>query len=123
MSACPRRDRITIANLRLNPRIGVTPGERRLPQPVCADIRLSGDFGEAAATDQLERTVNYSRVVEVVEAAAAERPYNLIESLAYEIARQVRASFEVHEVTVRVRKMPKSLMEKVDFVEVEIQVP
>jgi 7,8-dihydroneopterin aldolase/epimerase/oxygenase len=115
---------MTVANIRLSPKIGVTPGERRLPQFVSADVSLFGDFSSAAESDQLDKTVNYSRVVEAVEAVASARPYNLIEALAYQIGRMVLEVFPVAtQVTVRVRKIPKSLAEKADYVEVETHLP
>jgi dihydroneopterin aldolase len=114
---------MTIANIRLNPRIGVTPGERRLPQSVLADVLVLADLSAAAESDRLEKTVNYSKVLEAVEEVAGARPYNLIEALAYQVGRRVLELFPVEQVTVRVRKMPRSLTEKADYVEVETHLP
>ncbi len=114
---------MTLAGVKLRPRIGVTPGERRLPQPCQADIILCGDFEAAAATDALERAVNYSTVLHKVVETAHAREYNLLETLAYTLAREILRSFPAQRVIVRVRKRPMSLIEKIEFIEVEVEQP
>ena len=123
MTGSPGRDRITVSNIRLNPKIGVTPGERRIPQCVFADVTMWGNFGSAAETDQLERTVNYSKVLETVEEVAGAQAYNLLETLAHRIGSRVLNVFPIDRVSIQVRKTPKSLAGKADHVEVEIQLP
>ena len=116
-----KMDRLTLANIRLMPRIGVTPGERRQPQLCQADVTVWGDFEAAAATDDLERALNYSRIHEKVVESAHAREFNLIETLSYQIARDILKSFPVRKVNVRLRKRPASLTDKLDFVEVEAE--
>jgi dihydroneopterin aldolase len=123
MTTRPREDRITIAGIKIRPRIGVTPGERRLPQPCQADIVICGDFAVAAASDSLEKAINYSRVLATVLETVNAREYNLLETLAYTIGRAVLKTFPARGVTVRVRKRPMSLVEKIDFIEIEIEQP
>ncbi len=114
-------DRVMVSGIRLHPRIGVTPGERRLPQPCQADVLLWGDFEAAAATDSLEKAVDYSKVIEITLETAHSREYNLVETLAYALARKLLQEFPVLRVGVRVRKRPASLMEKIEFIEVEVE--
>ncbi len=121
MSAKPREDRITLSNVKLLPRIGVTPGERRLPQPCRADISLWGDFEAAGTTDSLDRALDYSKVLAKVIEVAHEREYNLIEALAYRISKEILRSFPAGRVSVRLRKRPAALKDKLDFVEVEVE--
>ena len=114
-------DRLTLANIKLMPRIGVTPGERRQPQLCQADVTVWGDFEAAASTDDLERALNYSRIHEKVVESAHAREFNLIETLTYQIARDILRSFPVRKVNVRLRKRPASLADKLDFIEVEAE--
>ena len=72
-----KSDRLTLTNIKLMPRIGVTPGERRQPQLCQADVTVWGDFEAAAATDELERALNYSDLREVVETAHRESSTSL----------------------------------------------
>ena len=120
MPSRSRADRITLAGIKLRPRIGVTPGERRLPQPCDADLTIWGDFEAAATTDSLDKAIDYSRVLAIVLNTAHAREYNLLESLAYRIAREILQAFPARRVGVRVRKRPAALVDKVDYIEVEM---
>lgn len=121
MATRSHEERVTVNGIKLHPRIGVTPGERRLPQPCQADVTLWGDFEAAASTDSLDKALDYSQVLNLVMETAHSREYNLLETLAYQIARRVLQSFPAARVGVKVRKRPVSLMEKIDFVEVEVE--
>jgi dihydroneopterin aldolase len=121
MAPSSREDRLTIAGIKLRPRIGVTQGERRLPQACQADVTVWGDFQAAASTDSLDKAMDYSRILATVVDTAQSREYNLIETLAYRLARDVLQAFPARKVSVRVRKRPARLLEKIDFVEVEIE--
>jgi 7,8-dihydroneopterin aldolase/epimerase/oxygenase len=116
-----KTDRLTLANIKLMPRIGVTPGERRQPQLCQADVTVWADFEAAAATDDLARALNYSRIYERVVESAHAREFNLLETLTYQIARDILKSFPVRKVNVRLRKRPASLADKLDFIEVEAE--
>jgi dihydroneopterin aldolase len=116
-------DQLTLIGVKLQPRIGVTVGERRFPQACEADVSIWGDFAAAASTDQLDKAVNYSRVLSKVTETAHHREYNLLETLACRIAREVLQSFPAARVRVRVRKRPASLAAKLDFIEVEVEEP
>ncbi len=121
MSNKQRDDRITLAGVRLLPKIGVTPGERRLPQPCDADVTLWGDFEAAGTTDALDRALDYSKVLSRVIEIAHAREYNLLETLAYRISREILQGFPARKVSVRVRKRPTALMDELDFIEVEVE--
>ena len=121
MSVKPRDDRITLSGVKLLPRIGVTPGERRLPQPCEADVTLWGDFEAAGSTDSLDRALDYSRVLTKVVEIAHAREYNLLESLAYRISREILQCFPARKVLAKVRKRPVGLVDKLEFIEVEVE--
>ncbi len=121
MPAKTRGDRITLSNVKLLPRIGVTPGERRLPQPCSADVTLWGDFEAASSTDSLNDAIDYSRVLDKIVEVAHAKEYNLMETLAYRISKEVLRCFPASRVSVRLRKRPAALKEKIDLVEVEVE--
>ncbi len=116
-----RTDRVTVSGIKLHPRIGVTPGERRLPQMCQADVSLWGDFEAAASTDALDKALDYGKILEMVLEIAHSREYNLLETLAYAIARKVLQSFPAARVGVKVRKRPAALMDRIESVEVEVE--
>lgn len=121
MAAKPVLDRIVLAGIRLQPRLGVTPGERRMAQSCTADLTVWGDFEAAAATDELAAALDYSRILAKVVEVAHEREYNLLETLAYRLGRAVLEAFPAHRVNVRVRKQPAALVGQLDHVEVEVE--
>jgi 7,8-dihydroneopterin aldolase/epimerase/oxygenase len=121
LSARPRDDRITLSGVQLMPRIGVSPGERRLPQRCDADITLWGDFEAAGSTDSLDKAIDYSRVLSKVVEIAHSREYSLIETLAYQISREILQCFPARRVSVKVRKRPATLSHALEFIEVEVE--
>lgn len=116
-----REDKLTLVGVKLKPRIGVTPGERRQPQACEADISLWGDFEAAATTDSLSNAVDYSKVVATVLKIAHSEEFNLLETLADRLAKALLTVYPASRVKVRVRKRPASLTSKLDYVEVEME--
>jgi dihydroneopterin aldolase len=113
-------DRLALTGIRLFPRIGVTEEERSRPQHCSADVALWADFEAAASTDRLAAALDYRAIHAKVVEVAHSREYNLVETLAYRIARSVMEAFPVERVNVKVRKRPESLAESLEFVEVEV---
>ena len=116
-----RQDQITLAGVKLQPRIGTTPEERSAPQECLAELTLWGDFEAAAATDDLAKSIDYCQVLLKVQETAHAREYNLLETLAYKITRAVLQEFPVSRVKVRLRKRPAILLGQIEHVEVEIE--
>jgi dihydroneopterin aldolase len=116
-----RQDRLTLSRVKLLSRIGVTEGERKLPQSCEADITVWGDFEAAASTDAIGKAIDYSTILSTVIRVAGQREYNLLETLAYRLAREVLQGFPAERVGVRVRKRPASLSDQLDHVEVEVE--
>lgn len=86
---------------------GLWPEEQAGGQRFVADVLLYGRFGaRAEASDELEGTVDYSRVCARVVEVAAERRVNLIEHLAARIAEAVLAEFPVAGVVIELVKVP-----------------
>ena len=116
-----QQDQITLAGIKLSPHIGVSAEERMSAQECQADLTLWGDLDAAAATDSLDKSIDYCRVLKMAQEAASAGEYNLMETLAYKIARTVLQNFPVARVRVRLRKRPASLLGQIDFVEVETE--
>lgn len=71
--------------------------------------------------DSLESSVDYCRILSLVQQTAGSRPYNLLETLAYGIVRNVLQEFPVSRARVKLSKKPAVLLGEIDFVEVEIE--
>lgn len=113
-------DRIRLVNMVFYAYHGVFAAERRLGQRFEVDVDLAADLRRAGQSDDLADTLNYAEVYNVVKNAVTERPYHLLEALAERIAGDILASFEVAEVTVRVRKPGAPVGGLLDYAEVEI---
>jgi 7,8-dihydroneopterin aldolase/epimerase/oxygenase len=114
-------DRMTIAGIKLYPRIGVTAEERSVPQECQADLTLWDNFEAAAAADALDQSIDYCQILSAVQKVAEVHEYILLETLAYRIVRSVLQSFPVDRVRIKLRKRPSSLLKDLDFVEVEVE--
>ena len=98
-------DTMVISGLRCTAHIGCKPEERALPQALLVNVTLKLDTREAAATDDLEKTVNYARLAKALLAACEDSQCQLIETLAAGLARLcLDCSGRIAEATVEVRK-------------------
>ncbi|MCG8918013.1 dihydroneopterin aldolase [Actinokineospora sp. PR83] len=97
-------DRITLTGLRVRGHHGVFDHERRDGQEFVVDITLWLDLAEAAATDDLTKTVHYGELAERAAKVVAGPPRDLIETVAAEIADAEMADDRVHAVEVTVHK-------------------
>lgn len=105
MSGFP--DRLSLIGMRFEARHGVLPQEKVTPQRFEIDLVLHADLETAARTDDLETTVDYGALFDLVEAIVTGQSFALIEALAGAIARAVLVATEaslVDAVEVRVRK-------------------
>jgi dihydroneopterin aldolase len=97
-------DAITVRGIRARGRHGVLPAERELGQEFTVDVTLHLDTRQAAATDDLTRTVDYGELATRLAEVVSGEPVKLIETLAERLA-QVCLSYErVEEVEVSVHK-------------------
>ncbi|MCY0879530.1 MAG: dihydroneopterin aldolase [Firmicutes bacterium] len=98
--------RIRLKQLRFYACHGVLPHEHQVPQEFWVDVDLLVPFKEAAEHDQLTETVDYAQVAEAVQGVMMGPPVRLLETLAYQILRRVRAlDARILRVEVRVTKV------------------
>lgn len=98
-------DTISLVGITLYGYHGVRPEERTLGQRFVVDLDLDADLRDAAATDALDATVNYSEVYALVAELVEGRPVNLLETLAERIARAVLERFpQVERTRIRIAK-------------------
>jgi dihydroneopterin aldolase len=99
---------------------GAFSAERELGQKIEVDVELKGDYSRAGKSDDLDLSVNYIDVYTVVKEIVEEGEFNLIEAMGTAIADQIMDSFEVEQLTVRVRKPQPPLGGIVNSSEFEI---
>lgn len=114
-------DRITIRDLRVETRVGVTDEERARPQSVVVGIEIEADLSAAGVSDELDDTIDYDRVVTEVGALLRGSECRLLEHLAQQIASQVVRMQGVRAVTVEVSKESPPISEDVGPIGVRIE--
>lgn len=98
-------DEVFLEGMRFYAFHGVNPEERSQGQRFVVDIALAADLRQAARSDDLAQTINYSSVYKRVKAIIEGPPHQLIEVVADEIARTLLAEFPLAvAITVTVRK-------------------
>jgi FolB domain-containing protein len=99
-------DTIVIADLEVWYRVGVPEAERERPQRLFLSIEMEPrtGFGDAAASDDLARTIDYFAVSRRLLSLGEGRQWRLIETLAVEIAELILADFGAAGVRVEVKK-------------------
>jgi dihydroneopterin aldolase len=96
-------DRIMLRGIRAYGYHGVLAEERENGQMFGVDVELVTDVSEAAASDDLEATVDYASVAREVVRVVEGDPCNLIETVAVRIADALLVG-RVTEVCVTVHK-------------------
>jgi 7,8-dihydroneopterin aldolase/epimerase/oxygenase len=97
-------DRIVVRGLRAHGRHGVYEHERRDGQDFLVDVVLAVDTEDAGHSDELDQTVDYSRLITRLVAVVEGEPVNLLESLARRLADVCLADRRVEQVEVTVHK-------------------
>ncbi|NPV28704.1 MAG: dihydroneopterin aldolase [Firmicutes bacterium] len=100
---------------------GVLPGEQELGQRFIVDVEISCHLNFPARLDELEETIDYQEVFELVRGIVQEERYNLIEALAERIAQAVLGKYTAEEVLVRVKKPHAPLGGIFSYVGVEVR--
>ena len=115
------RSCVRLVNAVFYARHGVHEEERQLGGRYEVDAELVFDSTEAAATDDLSKTIDYSRAYAIIsEAMTAGEPSALIETLAARVAARLIEELVIAEkVTVKVRKRVVPLGGLCDYAEAE----
>ena len=82
-------DRIFLSEMKIETTVGIWEWEKRIKQQVIIDIEMSADIKKAAATDQIEDTLNYKAVAKSVRKLVEESSFQLVETMAEKISELV----------------------------------
>lgn len=97
-------DKIFIRDLALRCIIGIYPEERREKQDVIINVEMHCDLRKAGNSDDLNDTVNYKSIKKAILKLVEESSFNLIESLAENIAAIALADEKVQQVVITIDK-------------------
>ena len=97
-------DSITIEQLEIYARVGVTENERGSPQRLALTISVWPNQRFDKLKDDITETVNYSAISAAAREFARDHSTKLIETLAAELASYLLQNFPVGKVCVELRK-------------------
>jgi dihydroneopterin aldolase len=106
--------------MRFDARHGYHEWEQQNTQPFEVDVELVLNLQPAGIDDDLEQTIDYSKVYGAVRQIVESTSFKLLEALAEAISHELLSDFEVTEVGVRVRKPAVKLGGPLDHAAVEI---
>ena len=95
---------IEISGLSLYTRLGVSAAEREIGQRLLLDLTLEIGESSATETDDIDDTVDYGEVCNLVALVAQQRTYHTLERLCTAIADRLLDDFSIEAVSVKAAK-------------------
>ena len=114
-------DKIVIERLEFQGKCGVTPEERRRPQPLAVDLELDCETTVAAASDRVTDTVDYSRVTERIVELAGQEECALLESLAEKFLSMLFTEFPISRARLWLRKLVPPIAQMAGSVGIKVE--
>jgi len=111
---------IKLSGIKVASRIGVSKEERAIPQLLEIEALFTTDISEAAASDDISKTVDYQQVAKTISDLASLREYCLVETLATELCRQLLRLPRIDSVRLKIIKRPEALEGFADNVAIEL---
>jgi dihydroneopterin aldolase len=111
---------IEITGLSLYTHHGVTEAEREVGQRLILDLRLEVGDTDAMVTDDVEHTVDYGVVCQLVALVAQQRSYKTLERLCSAIADRLLEDFDIEQLYVKATKPEPPIPLPVESVSVEV---
>jgi len=106
-------DIVYIRDLRIDTIIGIYDWERQVKQTVSLDLEMAADIRQAAATDDIQYALNYKSVAKRLIQFVGDSEFQLVETMAEQVAEIVRKEFQVPWVKLRLSK-PGALRQSQD---------
>ncbi len=97
-------DIVYIRDLQIETIIGIYDWEREVRQTISLDLEMGADIRQAAASDDIQHTLNYKAVAKRLITFVEESQCLLVERLAEEIAAIVLGEFNVPWLQLRLSK-------------------
>lgn len=97
-------DKIFLKGLSTEAVIGIFDWEREVKQAIAIDLEMSADIRSAARTDSIEDTLNYKEVAKRVLALVETSHFQLVETMAEQVARVVLTEFPVEWLRLTLHK-------------------
>ena len=96
--------KITLPGLTLYGYHGASKAEKELGQRFVIDLEIEADLEDAANSDDLEQTINYVEIFELVKEVVESGSKNLLETIANLIATKILDEFNIDAISVKISK-------------------
>lgn len=97
-------DIIYLRDLRIETIIGIYDWERRIKQTLVLDVEMATDIRQAARSDLIDDTLNYKAVAKRLISFVEESRFQLVETLAEQVAGIIIDEFNVPWLRLQVNK-------------------
>ncbi len=114
-------DRIIFEKIQFYAYHGVLEEENRLGQKFEVDLEMYLDLQKAGESDNINDTINYAKVYDVVNEILMGTKRQLLEAIAENISQEILTQFAISEIVVRVRKLNPPIHGYLKSVAVEIR--
>jgi len=96
---------LSLVDLEITCHLGVPPEERAQPQKIlCTAVFPVPNLKKAAETDNLEHTVNYYDLSQLLKKTAKQKERKLIETLAADLSQAALAAFPLPWIDLELKK-------------------
>ena len=100
---------ISIVDLEITCIIGILPNERVKEQTVLLDIDLDIDIGGSTFADDINETIDYTKIAEMATQLAISKKYKLIESFCFDLTNLFLGTFKFIQKSNITVKKPNAL--------------
>ena len=97
-------DIVFLHEMKVDTVIGIWEWERKIRQTVVIDLEMAADIRKAAASDSIDDALNYKSVAKRLQQFVADSEFQLVETLAEQVAAIVMDEFGVSWVRVKLNK-------------------
>ena len=100
---------ISIVDLEVTCIIGILPNERVKQQTLLLDIYLDVDFGDSNIADDINETIDYTKIAEMATQLAITKKYKLIESLCSDLNNLFLDTYKIIQQSIITVKKPNAI--------------
>ena len=100
---------ISIVDLEITCIIGILPDERVKEQTLLLDIYLDVDFGDSNIADDINETIDYTKIAEMATQLGISKKYKLIESFCYDLNNLFLDTFKIIQQSKITVKKPNAI--------------
>jgi len=100
---------ISIVDLEITCIIGILPDERVKEQTLLLDIYLDVDFGDSTFSDDINETIDYTKIAEMATQFGISKKYKLIESFCHDLNNLFLDTFKIIQQSNITVKKPNAI--------------